>query len=104
MAQQADRLAESQKALKAAEAKAAEATAAASKPRVGTEAVGTRNVADAREDSDPIAAWEQIIAENVARGMTRPKAISKATKEHPEEHRAYLEAYNAQFRWPGPAR
>lgn len=104
MAEQANRLAESQKALKTAEAKAEEARAAAAKPRSGIEPVGTRNAGTAADDADPIAAFEQLVAEHEKRGLARPKAIAKAVKEDPEAHRTYLDAYNARFGRPGLGR
>jgi hypothetical protein len=47
--------------------------------------------------ADPIAAWDSILAAYKATGLKQGKAISKAVREHPEEHRAYLVAYNAKL-------
>lgn len=105
MAEQSKRLAAARKDAEEAKAKAkaeVDEAKAAAKPKPGTEAVGTRNAGAAAEDSDPIARWNELVEAGEAKGLSRAKAISKAAKDHPETHAAYLEAYNAKYRRPSP--
>jgi hypothetical protein len=46
-------------------------------------------------DKDPIAAWNELVEANTKNGMTKGKAISKAVRDNPAAHRAYLVAFNA---------
>ena len=45
---------------------------------------------------DPIVAWEKKIEEYKQRGLTEAKAIRETAVNHPEIHRNYLVAFNAQ--------
>jgi ATP-dependent Clp endopeptidase proteolytic subunit ClpP len=94
---QLEKRAEEAEAKAAAEAKAraeAKATAAGKKPGVppipdGGNATGSQN-----GDADPIAAWNDLVANYAKQGLDKGKAIAKAVREHPEAHEAFLAAWN----------
>ena len=46
--------------------------------------------------SDPEARWNAAVAEKVATGMSRAKAVAAVVKADPKLRRAYLVAYNAR--------
>lgn len=59
----------------------------------GVKPVGSKDVT-AKVEGDVIAQWDDIVAQNIAKGMAKGKAISAAAKAHPELHRAFIAAYN----------
>lgn len=43
---------------------------------------------------DPIVLWDDAVAEKVAKGLPKAKAISLVSKTNPELHAAFIAAYN----------
>lgn len=74
----------------------ADAEAASKKP--GVPPVADANTGTTQTDDDPISAWEAIVAKHTSAGIARGKAISKAVRENPEAHKAYLLAWNEKHR------
>lgn len=73
---------------------AAAPAAAAGKPGVPPLASGAAKA----DVGDPIAAWNEAVAEQVKAGRSKGKAIQAVVHANPELHQAYLAAYNAQHR------
>jgi len=48
----------------------------------------------AEESSDPIAAWNEAVAEKMKAGKSKASAISALVKENPDLHQSYLAAFN----------
>ena len=72
-------------------------TTATAGKKIGVEPVGTgKAAAGADVDGDPIAAWQDGIAEKVKAGKSRADATRAMVKEQPELHQAYLDATNAK--------
>ncbi len=69
-----------------------EAKAQAAKP--GVDALGGGSDANKATAADPIAAFDQAVAEKVKAGMPKPRAISAVVKADPDLHEAYLAAHN----------
>ncbi len=46
------------------------------------------------EDGDPIAVWNAILHGYAREGIKEGKAMSRAVREHPQEHREYILAWN----------
>jgi len=87
-----------------AKAKAAETEAMIAKAKMpipGVAPLGNSGTGkQSASDGDPVAAWNELIDGYAASLGNRGKAISKAVREHPEAHRAYLVAYNGQHNRP----
>jgi len=89
--------AEAEAARKAAEAKAAEAeaeAAKASKSERGAAPLGTKGPPEgsASGSADPVAAFEDAVAEKVAAGMSRAEATRAAIREDRDRHAAFVAA------------
>ncbi|OHB82789.1 MAG: hypothetical protein A2V98_25850 [Planctomycetes bacterium RBG_16_64_12] len=76
----------------AEKAKAEAATAAARKP-LGLSA-SDEKVSTAEFEGDAVAAFHQAVAEKVAAGIDRPRAVALVAEARPELHEAYLLATN----------
>ena len=50
---------------------------------------------DAEASGDPIAEWNQRLDAKTKGGMKRPDAVAQLSKEDPELHQAYIQAYTA---------
>lgn len=87
-------MAEQNSRIQAANAKVTQAQAAAAKP--GVDPVKTEQKAAASEATDPKAQWSAAVAEKVAAGLPRAKAIAAVVKAQPELHQAYIEACNTR--------
>ena len=92
MKTQADRLAAQQKQLDELKTQ----TAAAAK-RPGVEPVGG-NHQSAAASGDPIAAFNEAVAEKMKAGTPKRQAVREAIVEDAGRYEAYLEAYNQQHR------
>lgn len=80
-----------------AEREKAELLAKSAAPRTGVDPVGSLTGGLAPETTgDPIATWDDAVAEKIKSGMSKPKAISALVREEPELHKAYLAAVNAK--------
>lgn len=85
------------KARAEAEAKA-KADAESAGNRLGVPPVADEKPGNKATDDDPIVAWNNLVAKHTSAGMSRGKAISKAVRENPEAHKAYLNAWNESHR------
>jgi len=63
---------------------------------VGTRAPGKQQAASAGYDPDAIASWNQLVAQKRVEGMDQRRATSWCVENHPQEHAAYLAAFNAE--------
>jgi ATP-dependent protease ClpP protease subunit len=100
MAEQNKRLVEAQSKATDAEAKvkAAEAEALSAKSKVSVPGVAPLGASGSNASStggDPIAAWNALVDGYAKSTGNRGKAISMAVRNHPEAHRDYLVAFNA---------
>lgn len=72
----------------------------AAQQKPGVEAVGTRTPGKSQQvagyDPDAIANWNQLIAQKQSEGLDRRRATSWCVENHPQEHAAYLAAFNAE--------
>lgn len=86
-----------------AEAKArtdfeAKAEAEAKNKKPGVPPLADAKGGSTQTDDDPISAWNVIVDKHTSAGIPRGKAISKAVRENPAAHKAYLDAWNEQHR------
>lgn len=57
-----------------------------------------KNGTATEEASDPIAAWNEAVAEKVKAGMTTKAAVAAVTRANPDAHKAYIAAFNERHR------
>jgi signal peptide peptidase SppA len=88
-------MAEQNTRLAASKAETEKAKAAATKPGVEPLPNGGKAGAKASSGADPIEAFNEAVAEKMAAGMKKPKAIQAVVRENPELHESYIAAYNA---------
>ena len=89
-------MAEQNRRLEAAGKLVADAQAAAAANRSGVEPLGSGSTAaGAATDTDPIVAWNELVAAKIRAGKPKAKAISDVIAENPALHDEYLAAYNA---------
>ena len=88
---------EQNRRLEAKEQEIAEAKAqtAAAQDAGGVDPVATTGAAKTT-DSEPMAAWNEAVAEKVKAGMSRPKAVAAVARENPELREAMVQAYNEE--------
>ena len=51
---------------------------------------GSANTSTSTDSTDPVAAWNDVVAEKMSGGLTRQKAVAACVRGFPEVHRAYL--------------
>lgn len=90
-------MAEQSKRLTAKEAELAQAKAAAAKPPApGVAPLGDAGAKKSDDAGDPLARWNELVDGYAKTTGDRGKAISMAVRKHPEAHRDYLVAFNAE--------
>jgi len=87
---------EADEQLKTEQQRAEKAEAAAKTVKPGVKPVGAETSTVTADD--PIAAFEQAVKDNEARGMNRQKAMSRAIADDPDLHQAFLAAYREGVR------
>jgi hypothetical protein len=65
----------------------------AAKQKPGVDAVGTKP-GNSNGRGDAIQQWNEAVAEKVAAGLPKSKAVASVVRENPELHAAYVAASN----------
>jgi len=94
MEEQGRRLEQQAEETKTREKELAELKEKQTQSKPGVDALGTGNVSASGSEGDPVAAWNEAIAEQTKQGKSRADAVRAVVRANPELHQEYLAACN----------